>query len=137
MAQRAWAGMSTFGAQCHALWAIWIIINGKWSVTSELGNRCHLGVGVRQAIGQDHGFEINVLQMRGGGESEALVLAMDHRCDIGRICSSVAFGSNVEGELGVFREPVQEQFQKRPNILSGERRVVDGARVARIGEANL
>jgi len=84
------------------------IENRKRAITSIVRYRGHLDVRVRETVREDDRSDVDVLQPRSGSNGELLISIMDNFRDVGSVCATIAFRSEVERFLGVLGETVHE-----------------------------
>jgi len=84
------------------------IQNRKRAITSIVRYRGHLNIRVCETVREDDRSEVDVLQPRSGSNSELFISIMDDLGDVGSVCATIAFRSDVERFLGVLREAVQK-----------------------------
>lgn len=82
--------------QRRALRALRVIIDSVRTVACELRNTRHLGIGIGDAICEDDGREVDLLDLRHGPQRDFLVVLVDDRSDVRGVRPAVALGSKME-----------------------------------------
>jgi len=110
------------GPQSNALRTVGVVIDWVRSITNIVGNRAHLNIWIRLSVRKDNRCEIDVFELRVGGDLELLVGLEDDVRKIRGISSAIALRSNVEWCLGVSWVSVEEEFEEGINIFASDRR---------------
>lgn len=113
------------GPQSSALRTVGVVIDWVRPITNVVGDRAHLNIWIGQSVRKDNGCEVDVFELRVGGNLELLVGLEDDVRKIRGISSAIALRSNVEWCLGVLWVSVQEEFEEGINIFASDRRCRD------------
>lgn len=105
-----------------------IVVDRVWSIASEVGYSRHLGVRIRQTVGEDNASQVNVLQRRRRGCCllQLSVLLVNDRSNVGGVCAAIALSGDVEGRVGILGITSKEELQESINVDCRSRASVDG-----------